>query len=71
MAQPEEIIARYARRAEELRTIAGQVRDSENHQALLEWASTYERLVQRAVEVVTTYVAPAQPKPAEPDKFKN
>jgi hypothetical protein len=54
MAEVEEIIARYTRRAEELRTIAESMRDPENSRALLDWASTYDRLVQRAVEVMST-----------------
>jgi hypothetical protein len=66
MAGAEEIVARYSRRAEELRTIAESVRDPEYSRALRDWASTYDHLVQRAVEVMSSYDGLQQEKRSVP-----
>ena len=71
MVEVEEIIARYTRRAEELRTIAESIRDPENSRALLDWASTYDRLVQRAVEVMSSYDGLQQEKRTVPGGGSN
>jgi hypothetical protein len=52
MVEAEEIVARYSRRAEE--------------RALRDWASTYDHLVQRAVEVMSSYDGLQQEKRSVP-----
>ncbi len=62
MARAHNTIARYARRAEELRAISDSVKDPETRKALLEWAATYDRLISRAVELVTIPTGSQPPK---------
>ena len=66
MVEAEEIVARYSRRAEELRTIAESVRDPEYSRALRDWASTDDHMVQRAVEVMSSYDGLQQEKRSVP-----
>lgn len=50
MPSLEGIVARYLRRAAELRAIAESVQDEANRDALVSWAETYEVVAERAVK---------------------
>ena len=51
MLKSDEVALRFTRRAEELRTIAPNVKDPECREAMLKWAADYDLLAERAVQL--------------------
>jgi hypothetical protein len=51
MIRSDEVVGRFIRRAEKLRSIASKVTDREIRDAMLTWAADYDRLVERAIEL--------------------
>lgn len=51
MMKSDEVVARFTRRAEKLRNIASNVKDREIRSAMLTWATDYDRLAERAIEL--------------------
>jgi hypothetical protein len=53
---------RFQKRAEELRTIAGGMRDGKYRDELLQWAEEYDQWAQRAIEHVGISFPDREPK---------
>ena len=51
MLKSDEVALRFTRRAEELRTIAPNVKDTECRDAMLKWAADYDRLAESALQL--------------------
>lgn len=53
MYKSDDIVLRFTRRAEKLRTIASTIKDRDTRDAMLRWADDYDRLAQQAIELGT------------------
>jgi hypothetical protein len=51
MSKTDEVVARFMRRAEKLRSIACNVKDRDIRDAMLVWAADYDRLAERAIQL--------------------
>src|SRR5690348_543213 len=51
MSKSDEVVARFMRRAEKLRSIASNVKDRDIRDAMLVWAADYDRLAERAIQL--------------------
>lgn len=61
MADIDEVASRFLQRAEELRTLASNLKDADCRKMMLAWPADYERLAEEAIQAS---------RPAEPQKLR-